>query len=137
MRGKTPLFFPVSIVVPTTHLTVMLDVTTYEPSPEGGPVRSVLFSAKGGLAGPLLVVTGPRDILCDAADRLWDVQGLVRMRGALQLRVDEDVDFSGTSDALFSLTSSDDPSTAYWRILGRMTALGMIAGRGVPDRFVA
>lgn len=138
LRGKPTPFFPVFSGSRSLHIAFMLDATTYKPSSEVGPLRSVLFSAKGALPGPLLVVSGPEAVLQSVAARFWDLHGLVRMRGSLEFRVDDGVDFIGYADATLTLSDTgDDPRSIYWRVLGRMTALGMIAGRGVPERWVA
>ncbi len=113
----------------------MLDATTYEPSPEVGPVRSVLFSARGALPGPLLVVTGDEDVLRSVGARLWEIDSLVRMRGSIELRATDGIDYGAYADATLAAPSA--AQDAYWTVLGRMTALGMIAGRGVPERWVA
>ena len=60
------------------------------------------------------------------------------MRGALILRTrDQDPAFD-LPDVTLTLDGGPDTARhAYLRILGRLTALGMITGRGVPHRWVA
>lgn len=100
-------------------------------------IRVPLFSLKGTYVGPRLVVTGPKSLLQDLSDRFWEVPGLTRMRGELVFRPEGQDPIYDEPDAVLSLSNRSDDDGAYFRILGRMTALGMISGRGVPQRWVA
>lgn len=96
-----------------------------------------LFAATGALAGPRLVVTAPAGLARNLAERLWDIDGLDRMRGALIVRADDQDPAFDMPDALLAVDGGMGVTQAYFRVLGHMTALGMIAGRGVPLRWVA
>lgn len=116
----------------------MLDLIKYtlDGRTETDHLRAPLFSMKGSYDGPRLVATGPDALIKGLADRFWNVPELSNMRGSLVLRTnDQDPSFD-LPDAIveFSETSENE---AYFQILGRMTGLGMIAGRGVPQRWVA
>ena len=112
----------------------MFDSAPYFPS-EGIPeIPVILFSVKGAHSGPRLVVTGEPGAVRQAAERLWDLSGLIAMRGALELREGRVHDFGGYADDMLHL-DAESPS-AHLRVLGRMAALGMISGRGVPVRFI-
>ena len=100
-------------------------------------LRVPLFSMKGTYVGPRLVVTGPAAQMRDLADRFWDVPGFSRMRGSLVLRPDGQDPSYDTPDAVLRLKADVSVDDAYFQVLGRMTALGMISGRGVPRRWVA
>ena len=90
----------------------------------------------GEKAGPRLVVTGDLDLMRHVADRFWDVPSMNDIRGSVVLREDnQDPAFDQPDDVLHIRTHDD--AVAYFQILGRMTALGMISGRGVPLRWVA
>lgn len=95
---------------------------------------SVLFTVKGAHVGPRLVVTGTPGALRAAADKLWELHGLIAMRGALELREGAVYDFGGYADAMMHLDQAGPAS--HLRVLRRMAALGMISGRGVPQRFI-
>ncbi len=109
--------------------------TTPIPTPY---LRVPLFSLTGLRDGPRLVVTGPETVIPAVADMLWDRPDLATIRGSLIVRVaDQDPAFDLPDDVLTLDGNAKSARFAYFRILGRMTALGMITGRGVPNRWVA
>ena len=113
----------------------MFDHAPYSPA-EGGPdLPGILFSVKGDRPGPRLVVSGASPALRAAAEELWKLGDLVTMRGSLELREGRIYDFGGYADDMMHLSA--DERAPHMRILGRMTALGMVTGRGIPLRFVA
>ena len=144
LTGKSGRAFPVIYASQGVYLGAMLKPAPEKPSPPTDP-RNVesctipLFALKGACVGPLLVVTGTEELLQCLSDRLYDLPGLRRMRGALVLRPNElEAAKQDASDATLELAgSADDAGRAYFQVLGRMTALGMINGRGVPERWVA
>ena len=111
----------------------MFDTAPHTPLTEP-QTPSVLFSVKGAHVGPRLVVTGAPGALRAAADKLWELRDLIAMRGALELREGPAHDFGGYADDTLHLSTARP--AIHLRILGRMTALGMTSGRGVPARFV-
>ncbi|MEO0918491.1 MAG: hypothetical protein AAFY31_16160 [Pseudomonadota bacterium] len=116
----------------------MIEARTYFLSPSGPTdhLSPPLFSMKGIHAGPRLVVTAPENLARQLADRFWDLPSLGHMHGSLVLRSDTQdpaFDLPDTVLSLQDLSARD----AYYQTLGRMTALGMISGRGVPLRLVA
>lgn len=111
----------------------MLDQTHCIPEP-----TVPLFALTGQYAGPRLVVTGPRAVMHQLADLFWDRDDLATIRGVLVLRPHRLDPADEQPDA--TLTLGDDTVSAhqaFLQVLGRMTALGMISGRGVPHRWVA
>lgn len=99
-------------------------------------LKMPVFSMRGDERGPRLVVTGDIDMMRGLADRFWQVPSLSHIRGSLVLREDsQDPAFDRPDDVL--TLGTDNEREAYFEVLGRMTALGMIAGRGVPLRWVA
>lgn len=97
-----------------------------------------LMSLKGLHAGPRLVVTGPDDLMRALADLFWDRTELTTIRGSIVLRAaGPDTAFDLPDDVLTLEGTEESAHFGYLRVLGRMTALGMIAGRGVPARWVA
>ena len=112
------------------------DDTPFDLSSETDHLKGPVLSVTGSKAGPRLVVTGDVDLMRDLADRFWDIPDLTHMRGALVLREDDqDPAFDLPDDVLRLRTLNG--TAAYYQTLGRMTALGMISGRGVPYRWVA
>ena len=99
-------------------------------------LRSPLFSMKGKKDGPRLVVAGPDDTVRALAEMFWDLPDIVNMRGSLVLRDDTQDPAFDLPDAVLTLRTSRS-TEAFLQTLGRMTALGMITGRGVPRRWVA
>ena len=103
--------------------------------PQG--LRMPLFSVTGARAGPRLVVTGPEKLVRVLAERFWDRPELVRMRGAMVMRANTQDPIFDLPDDVLALTEPVlAERRAYFRVLGRMTALGMIQGRSVPPRWV-
>ncbi len=97
-----------------------------------------LFALTGLRPGPRLVVTGPDDLIRALADMFWDRPELSRICGALVLRpADQDVSCDLPDDILVLEGDGGTARAAFHRVLGRMTALGMILGCGVPHRWVA
>ena len=95
-----------------------------------------LFSLTGLSAGPRLVVTGPPDVMEEVAELFWNRTDLATLRGSLVLRATgPDPAFDLPDDTLTLAPTA--PEHGFLQILGRMTALGMISGRGVPLRWVA
>lgn len=117
----------------------MLDTASYDLPHDGetAHLRVPLLSASGGFAGPRLVVTAPAMLARPLAERFWDLDGLNRMRGSIVLRADDQDPAFDLPDAVLALEDSMSLTEAYFRVLGNMTALGMITGRGVPVRWVA
>lgn len=113
----------------------MLDATPHTPASD---LRVPLFSLTGLRDGPRLVVTGPDALVRAVADLLWDQPQLAMMRGSLVVRPDgQDPLFDLPDDTLTLEGTAEAARFAYFRVLGRMTALGMITGRSVPRRWVA
>ena len=96
---------------------------------------SVLFSVKGAHVGPRLVVTGAPGALSAVAEKLWELRDLIAMRGTLELRAGPARNLEGYADAVLHLEKTR--TAGHLRVLGRMTTLGMISGRGVPVRFIS
>ena len=97
-----------------------------------------LFSLNGLYSGPRLVVTGPEPLVRVVADMFWDRRDLATIRGSLVLRSDgPDPAFDLPDETLAIDGDVETARFAFLQILGRMTALGMISGRGVPLRWVA
>lgn len=116
------------------HLSAMMTRHSY-PERQGPFPTAPLMQITGPAPGPRLVVTGPRKMLESLAETLWSLPDLAGIRGVLILRVDtQPTDFDRPDDVL-KLDGSR--AAAFRRTLGRMTALGMIQGRGVPLRWVA
>lgn len=112
----------------------MLDTT----HTDAHDLRVPLFALTGLHAGPRLVVTGPDDLIRAVADIFWDLPELATMRGALILRtMDQDPAYDLPDVTLTLEGGAGTARHAYFRILGRLTALAMITGRGVPHRWVA
>lgn len=113
----------------------MFDKTIYNT---GQNLRVPLFCLTGLRDGPRLVVTGPDPLVRIVADMLWDRPDLATLQGSLVVRSDaQAAAFDYPDDVLVLEGGEETARYAYFRILGRMTALGMIAGRGVPMRWVA
>lgn len=114
----------------------MLDLITDTPAKPDPCVP--LFSLKGLRPGPRLVVSGPQNLMTTLADLFWDRPDLSNMRGWLLLRAEgQNPAFDLPDDVLTLESELASERFAYHRVLGRMTALGMISGRGVPVRWVA
>ncbi len=112
----------------------MLDTTPYS-APN---LRVPLFALTGLRDGPRLVVSGPDALVRALAEMFWDRPDLAIMRGSLVIRdTHQDPVYDMADDVLVVDGSVDAARFAYFRVLGRMTALGMITGRGVPHRWVA
>lgn len=90
-----------------------------------GP-RVPLVTVKGNRAGPRLVVTGDEDLLRAVADLVWARPDLVSIHGSLVMRATRhEIGLDGAQFTM-RLSESDNAQDAFERILGRMTALGMI-----------
>ena len=113
----------------------MFETAPYSPAEGGTEAPGILFSVTGGHAGPRLVVSGSSSALREAAEELWKLGELVTMRGSVELREGRIYDFGGYADDMMHLR--DGETLPHMRILGRMTSLGMVSGRGIPIRFVA
>lgn len=101
-------------------------------------LRCPLMSIKGAAPGPRLVVTGPETMIRNLAALLWETDGIDRIRGALVLRDDSQDPEYDFPDATLHLSGEGRKGRhGYARVMGRMTALGMIEGRGIPRRWVA
>lgn len=112
------------------------DTISFGPHADTSHLTGPVFSVTGDKPGPRLIVTGDVDLMRELADRFWDVPELAQIRGALVFRQDnQDPAFDRPDDVLNLRTLNE--TAAYYQILGRMTALGMISGRGVPVRWVA
>ncbi len=112
----------------------MLDQTTHTTTEPCVP----LFALRGLYTGPRLLVTGPAPIIRAVSDLLWDRHDLANIRGHLILRVEGPDPAYDLPDDHFEIAGDVETARfAYLRILGRMTALGMISGRGIPLRWVA
>lgn len=116
----------------------MFDKSTYslDTSANMEHLAPPLFNMKGVSAGPRLVVTAPEELARALAERLWDLPSLGRMRGSLVVRSDAQDPAFDLPDFTLPLSLSEE-TVAYFDILGRMAELGMITGRGVPQRRVA
>lgn len=111
----------------------MLDNTSY-----AAETCAPLFSLNGLYSGPRLVVTGPDALMRVVSDMFWDRHDLSAMRGSLVLRTaGPDPSFDMPDDTLVLGGEVETARFAFMEVLGRMTALGMISGRGVPLRWVA
>lgn len=95
-----------------------------------------LFSLTGDRPGPRLVVLGGDEIVRGLVDRLWNLPDLMHIRGALIVRADDQDAAFDRPDAVFNVSAKNEIA-AFYQVLGRMTRLGMISGRGVPVRWVA
>jgi len=95
-----------------------------------------VFAMNGSQAGPRLVVMGDVDLMRELSERFWDLPGLESIRGDLVLRQDDQDPVFDLPDDVLQLKTLNI-TAAYYQVLGRMTALGMISGRGVPVRWVA
>ena len=107
----------------------------------------------GQLTGPVLLVCGREAICRPVFGRLIRLPSLPRLTGTLLLAYIGGFDAAGQSpyqsepllnprfdEALFfdyhgggSTARTRFERTAYWAILRKMTAIGMISGRGVPS----
>ena len=97
-----------------------------------------LFALTGLRPGARLVVTGPDDLIRSLADMFWDRPELSGIRGTLVLRpADQDVSWDLPDDILVLEGDAGTARYAFYRVFGRMTALGMIMSRGIPHRWVA
>ncbi len=97
-----------------------------------------LLTINGHAAGPRLLVTGPDALVRAVADLFWDRPDLAQIRGALVLRPAGSDPRLDLPDNTLALNGSVETARfSFMQILGRMTALGMISGRGVPLRWVA
>ncbi|MEM7719623.1 MAG: hypothetical protein AAF222_10510 [Pseudomonadota bacterium] len=116
----------------------MIEPHTYllSPSQATDHLSPPLFSMKGIHAGPRLVVSAPEQTARILAERLWDLPSLGHMHGSLVVRSDRQDPAFDSPGAVLSLSELSEKD-AYYQTLGRMTALGMISGRGVPLRLVA
>lgn len=134
--GKVQCGFPVHSGAAALMSRRMLDTNSFSLNPiaETAHLRVPLFSITGAHAGPRLVATGPEDAIRDVAERLWTLPDLVGMCGSLVVRANDQDPVFDRPDFVLSLEAADE---AYDRLLGRMTALGMIAGHGVPESRVA
>lgn len=94
-----------------------------------------LMRIDGAKPGPRLVVTGDRALIEALANRLWGLTNLPALRGSLLLRDGRQTVLFDRPDNVLALDCTVEQ--AYRQTLGRLTALGMIAGRGVPLRWVA
>lgn len=110
----------------------------------GATGRDIGLRLGGRRAGPtLLVATGPG--LYNALNRrLSALPNLPWIRGSLLLvrlsAVQDSLDDEWIDDIVSLPQSATDPETiaqAYWTVLRKATALGMIDGRGVPVALVA
>ncbi|MEM9970490.1 MAG: hypothetical protein AAF762_05280 [Pseudomonadota bacterium] len=113
----------------------MFDAAPSDNDGQPDAIPGIVFSVTGAHPGPRLVVTGARSALDAAVEKLFELRGLVAMRGKLEVRAGDWSDASGYADAEFRL--DDAPRNGHLHILGRMASLGMIAGRGVPARYIA
>ena len=101
-------------------------------------LRVPLFALTGHLPGPRLVVIGPDDLMRAVADIFWDKPDLANIRGALVLRSDDqNPAFDRPSETMKLDGTAQTARFASFRILGRMTSLGMIQSRFAPRRRVA
>ena len=92
----------------------------------------------GALPGPLLAIEVPLPLISAVSQKFERLDSLRRMRGSLVLCAEGAPLDVPRPDAEMTLPQdTPDAKTAYFRCLGRMTALGMIQGRGVPNRWVA
>lgn len=100
-------------------------------------LRMPLFSLTGAQAGPRLVVVGPDGTARHLARVFWDMPELVRMRGSLVIRNESQDPVHDLPDDVLELDgTTDEMRKAHLCVLGRMTALGMIEGRGIPIRWI-
>jgi hypothetical protein len=94
----------------------------------------LLWHLTGARAGPTLLVLGDVQSLAPVVARLQMLPSLVYLRGAIKVggemaRVD--------ADEVLALPDGE-PESLYWAILTRLSNLGMISGRGIPqERFAA
>lgn len=117
----------------------MLDTIAFDPPFDGETAHLgvPLFAATCGHDGPRLVVAGPEALVRPLAEQFWNVRGLEGMNGALILRDDTQDPVFDLPDAVLELERDVSVARAFFQVLGHMTALGMLAGRGVPLRRVA
>ncbi len=104
---------------------------TLDPSGRTEHLHGPLFSMKGVTAGPRLVVTAPEALARHLSERFWDLPSLVQMRGSLVVRAHGQDPVFDRPDFVYGLPDLPE-NDAYYQVLGRMTELGMITGRGVP-----
>jgi len=137
--GESDAPFPLHAFGAIDHIGGMFDTIPYDLPFDGETAHLgvPLFTATGTRAGPRLVVTGPEALMRPLADLFWDVDGLERIHGTLVLRASTQDPAFDLPDAVLPLEDGPTISQAYLRVLGHMTALCMIAGRGVPARWVA
>ena len=125
--------FPRFLTLVCHHIGDMLDQTPYAAEP-----CVPLFALNGLYAGPRLVVVGPDAMMRAVADLFWDRRDLANLRGSVILRGEGvDTSYDQADDTLAISPKSESTQHVFLEILGRMTALGMITGRGVPLRWVA
>lgn len=99
--------------------------------PDTSDLHPPLMSVKGSAPGPRLVVTGPEALIREVADLLWGLDGIGAIRGSLILRPDAQDPIHDHPDATLCLRGSHRKGRrALTRLLERMSALGMLKGRG-------
>lgn len=125
--------FPSLLIRLCHHIGCMLDQTFINTDP-GVP----LFRLNGLYSGPRLAVTGPDAMMRDVADMFWNRPDLAVMRGALILRADHVEPCCDLADHTMAISIvSESVQVVFSQILGRMSALGMLAEQDEPNRWVA
>jgi hypothetical protein len=84
-------------------------------------------------AGPALTVVAPVNVRRRVSGRLAMIPSLHRLRGEIRIVSSMAAQMPPT-DAWLILGESH-AADAYWRVLARAAALGIIEGRGIPARF--
>lgn len=90
----------------------------------------------GATHGPNLVVTLASRQSVDVVERLSKLPSLAYLRGVLVVGTDPNPSDLTEIDSVLDLRTQTDPVEIFWTLLARATALGMIAGRGIPARYL-
>lgn len=106
-------------------------MTNATPVDTTSPETTPYWRLEGARPGPVLRVTGAEEVVGPVSARLSALPSLVYLRGTLEVAAtpapgDGALDVTGVS-----------PEEAYWWVLARAAALGMISGRGIPQSWLA
>jgi len=93
------------------------------------------LTVSGAQSGPTLaVILGPEQSSA-IVNRLAALPSLAYLRGVLIVGEAAEDPVVATDDVL-DLRGQKDPVDMFWTLLARATSLGMIAGRGIPARYL-